>query len=120
MDINREGQLVESLHQDQVASVAGLRSVEGIWVEKCGRRRIDLVFALLVIVLLGIVLVVFVDCVREEIVGGVFDQIALTINVAGWLVSVGLIIGQEVVAEGVVSAINVISVKRGHGFIRSR
>ena len=102
VDVNGEGQLVEALHEDEVARVAGLRSVERARVEERRRGRVHLVLALLEVVLFGIVLVVLIHCVRQEVVRGVLDLVSLPICVARRFVGLRLIVGQEILAKRVV------------------
>lgn len=71
MDINREGCLVELLHEDKISSEAGFCAIQGRWVEKGGRCGVHFVFALIEEILLGIILVTLVHIVGQEVVGSV-------------------------------------------------
>jgi len=102
VDIDREGQLVESLHQDQVTGVTGLRSVERAWVEQGRGCGIHLVLALLSVVLLRVVLIILINRIGEEVVGRVLNLVSLPIDIACRLISLWLIVGEEVFSERVV------------------
>ena len=114
MDINGEWQLIETLHEDKIASVAGLRAIERAWIEKSRWRSIHLVLALIKVILLCIVLIVLVNRVRQEVIGSVLDLVTLTIDVTCRFVCLRLIIGDEILAERVIGTIDVICIKSGH------
>lgn len=81
MKVNSKWQLVKSLYCDEVSRERGLGSVKTGCVSEMGRCDADVVFKFIEEVLLGVVIVTFVDCQGVEVSSVVKVVVALAVHV---------------------------------------
>jgi hypothetical protein len=86
VEVHSEWQLIKSLDCDQISRECGLRSVKTSCISEMRGSYANIIFKFVKEVLLGVVVVTFVNCQGVEVRGAVEIAVAKTVSVLWVLV----------------------------------